>query len=112
MFADAGRGATKSCLLLTVILSLGGCAGSARLRSGAAPESLPSDVFFQRIASLCGQSFAGRIVADTPVPAAPDPFVGKALVMHVRECSGGELRIPFHVGDDRSRTWVITRQAG
>ncbi len=29
--------------------------------------------------------------------------------MHVRECSDGEIRIPFHVGDDRSRTWVITR---
>ena len=29
--------------------------------------------------------------------------------MHVRECSDAEIRIPFHVGDDRSRTWVITR---
>ena len=34
------------------------------------------------------------------------------LVMHVRECSADELRIPFHVGDDRSRTWVITRTSG
>lgn len=31
--------------------------------------------------------------------------------MHVRECSGSEIRIPFHVGTDRSRTWVITRTA-
>ncbi|MEO6519880.1 MAG: hypothetical protein ABIO17_12960, partial [Pseudoxanthomonas sp.] len=30
--------------------------------------------------------------------------------MQVRECSEDELRIPFHVGDDHSRTWVITRQ--
>jgi hypothetical protein len=29
--------------------------------------------------------------------------------MHVRECSPDEIRIPFHVGDDRSRTWVLTR---
>ena len=29
--------------------------------------------------------------------------------MHVRDCSEDELRIPFHVGDDHSRTWVITR---
>ena len=29
--------------------------------------------------------------------------------MHVRECSDREIRIPFHVGADRSRTWVITR---
>jgi len=29
--------------------------------------------------------------------------------MHVRDCSPDEIRIPFHVGEDRSRTWVITR---
>jgi hypothetical protein len=29
--------------------------------------------------------------------------------MHVRECSESEIRIPFHVGDDRSRTWVVER---
>ncbi len=36
-------------------------------------------------------------------------FAGKPLVMHVRDCSADEIRIPFHVGEDRSRTWVITR---
>jgi len=29
--------------------------------------------------------------------------------MHVRSCSENEIRIPFHVGEDRSRTWVITK---
>jgi hypothetical protein len=30
--------------------------------------------------------------------------------MHVRGCADpAELRIPFHVGDDHSRTWVLTR---
>jgi len=28
--------------------------------------------------------------------------------MHVRECSANEIRVPFHVGEDRSRTWVVT----
>src|SRR3546814_20143598 len=33
--------------------------------------------------------------------------------MHVRGCDAPtrELRVPFHVGDDHSRTWVITRTA-
>ena len=31
--------------------------------------------------------------------------------MHVRECSEDAIRIPFHVGEDRSRTWVVTRTA-
>ena len=65
------------------------------------------------LASRCGQAFAGRIVANTPASTTPDPFDGKALVMHVRGCDEPtrELRVPFHVGDDHSRTWVITRTA-
>jgi hypothetical protein len=74
-------------------------------------EATSADTFYQRIASLCGRSFAGRIVANTPASATPDAFDGKALVMQVRECDEDELRIPFHVGDDHSRTWVITRQS-
>jgi len=29
--------------------------------------------------------------------------------MHVRDCAPGEIRVPFHAGTNRSRTWVITR---
>ena len=72
----------------------------------------PADAFYRSITALCGQAFAGRIVANTPAPTTPDPFQGKSLVMHVRSCDENELRIPFHVGDDHSRTWVISRQAG
>ncbi len=35
---------------------------------------------------------------------------GQRLVMHVRGC-GDTVRIPFHVGANRSRTWVFTRTA-
>ncbi|WP_425480857.1 hypothetical protein [Montanilutibacter psychrotolerans] len=72
-------------------------------------DAAAADAFFERLAGLCGHAFAGRVVIDAPTPAGDDPFAGKALVMHVRECSQRELRIPFHVGDDRSRTWVVTR---
>jgi len=78
------------------------------------PEQViePADVFLAGLSDLCGQAYAGRIVANEPAAAPgspPDPFLGKALVMHVRECTPGEIRVPFHVGDDHSRTWVITR---
>lgn len=75
-----------------------------------APVEAPADAFFERLATLCGQAFAGRITANMPADTN-DPFAGKPLVMHVRECSAEEIRIPFHVGDDRSRTWVLTRTA-
>src|SRR3546814_12956163 len=73
----------------------------------------PADAFMAALASHCGQAFAGRIVVDEPVAPGPDAFAGKALVMHVRGCDAParELRVPFHVGDDHSRTWVITRPA-
>ena len=71
-------------------------------------QSAPADAFMAAIARHCGRAYAGRITANEP--ATPnDPFVGKALILHVRDCAPGELRIPFHVGDDRSRTWIVTR---
>jgi len=71
----------------------------------------PADAFLVAIATHCGQAYAGRITANEP--ANPDdPFNGKTLVMHVRHCDPDELRIPFHVGEDHSRTWVLTRTAG
>ena len=81
-------------------LLLAGCATATR-------PTGPQDVFFERLLELCGQSFEGRI-ASPPVEADAN-FAGRRLVMHVRDCSPTQFRIPFHVGDDRSRTWVITR---
>ena len=71
----------------------------------------PADAFLTAIAQHCGQAFEGRIISNTPTSAVPDPFEGETLVMHVRGCSDSELRIPFHVGDDHSRTWILTRTA-
>lgn len=96
--------------LLAATLFLASCATSTGSPTAVDPAVTPADEFYQSIAALCGQSFAGKIVANTPASTTPDPFAGKALVMHVRDCNDNELRIPFHVGDDHSRTWVITRR--
>jgi hypothetical protein len=77
-----------------------------------AATGTPADAFFAALSSACGKAYAGRVVANVPAPTAPDPFEGKPLVMHVRECDSEVLRIPFHVGDDRSRTWVVSRTGG
>lgn len=90
--------AAVACLLL---------AGCAHVPAASSPV----DAFFAALSSHCGKAYAGRIVANEPKPATPDAFEGKPLVMHVRECGAGTLRIPFHVGADRSRTWVVTRTA-
>lgn len=86
-------------IALAAALALSACA------SAPAPTS-PQDEFFANLTTLCGQSFEGRVVTQE---AADSAFAGQRLVMQVRECSADEIRVPFHVGEDRSRTWVITR---
>jgi hypothetical protein len=76
-----------------------------------APASTPAQAFFAAAAELCGKSFGGRVLVDTP-PAADDPFAGQPLSIHFADCSDDRLRIPFHVGADRSRTWLLTRTDG
>ena len=62
--------------------------------------------FFTRLSALCGQSFEGRGVTTDPADAS---FRGKPLTMRVKTCTKDEVQIPFQVGEDQSRTWVVTR---
>lgn len=94
------------------LLSASLCVFVAALTLACAPVSpkpdAPGDAFWQALSTLCGQAFEGRVVEGTaPGDAA---FASQRLLMHVRECDALQMRIPFHVGDDRSRTWVVTRQ--
>jgi hypothetical protein len=86
--------------LLASILMFGGCATTP---SGGTP----ADAFFARLSTLCGKAYEGRLVSS-PVPADA-AMANQPLVMHVRDCSSETVRIPFHVGENRSRTWVVTR---
>ena len=85
-------------------------AGGLAACSGPAP-SVPSaqDAFFASLSELCGKAFAGGLVSTDDADA---DFAKQSMVMHVRECRDREIRIPFHVGEDRSRTWVITKEEG
>ena len=75
--------------------------------SAQAAAQPANEVFWRELQKLCGKAFAGSIAADT----SPSPdFTGKALVMHVRSCEANHIRIPFIVGDNRSRTWALTRK--
>jgi hypothetical protein len=85
-------------IMAAVILALAGCA--------TVPATSPADQWYLRLVSLCGRAFEGRLVSND---AADSAFAGKRLVMDVHHCRDHEVRIPFHVGDDRSRTWAITR---
>jgi len=83
-------------------------AAAATVDAAAPAEAPAAHRFMAGIARHCWKAYAGKIVANEPADPE-DPFNGKPLVMHVRECGEGEFKIPFHVGDDHSRTWVLTR---
>ena len=105
------RRSKKSALCLTIGLAMlvGMSPRPAVATTSSMASVTPAESFFWSLHALCGQSFDGEIVADQPPPAADDPFTGQRLTMYVRDCSETEIRIPFAVGEDRSRTWIITR---
>lgn len=75
--------------------------------SDSAPESAAGMDLFSALSARCGQAYEGRVLGDDPRDA---DWRSETLVMHIRECSDDEIRIPLHVGENRSRTWVVTRQ--
>ena len=82
------------------------CAAMLLASPSYAANSVQQQQFFESISALCGKAFAGKITAGG---SEDDGFSGKTLIMHVRECTDKQLKIPFHVGDDHSRTWIITQ---
>ncbi len=69
--------------------------------SPPAAQAAPQSAFFDALSAECGKAFAGRLVSTD---AADADIAGQRLVMHVRECSAHVIRVPFHVGEDRSLT--------
>jgi hypothetical protein len=74
----------------------------------APAQGVHADTFFENLRALCGQAYEGTVLR---VAEGDTTFSGRRLVMHVRTCDRDTIYIPFHVGDDHSRTWVITRTA-
>lgn len=103
-------------LVAAAVLLVAACSPSTKPTHPAAAAAVsapaaPADVFLAAIAQHCGKAYAGRIIRNEPRTDTPDAFEGKPLLMHVRGCDqpARELRVPFHVGEDHSRTWVLTR---
>lgn len=71
-----------------------------------AQETNETDQFWASLQALCNTSYKGTLL----VPENDSQFAGKELIMHVRSCSDTQIKIPFFVGEDRSRTWVFTKE--
>ncbi len=104
----------KKLLLLTFVLSF-------LFACGSAPEREKPDVedvialtgnkkkFFDHITSLCGKKFKGE---ETYMAEGRESFAGEKMVIHFKSCTNDEISIPFHIGEDKSRTWLLLVEDG
>lgn len=60
--------------------------------------------FWNRLSKLKGKAFQGKVL-EAP---EGDDFRGKDLVMHVLDVKDEKIYIPFNVGENRSRTWILS----
>lgn len=95
----------KPLITSAIALSFSGSALASVILDAPQVSIASHDEYFNHLQALCGKAFAGKISVDNP---ASDGFKG-ALIMHVRRCTDTSLQIPFHVGDDHSRTWIISK---
>lgn len=75
--------------------------------SSFSQEQSEAEKFWGTLSIHLGKAYEGVLVSPESAPG----FEGK-LVMHVRSSKDDVMRIPFFVGDDRSRTWVLTKNKG
>ena len=60
--------------------------------------------FLQQLRKHCGEAFAGRV---TSTDAADENWRAERIIMHIRDCKDEEVKIALHVGENRSRTWIL-----
>jgi hypothetical protein len=115
-------------LALAVALAPVACAPDAGAPAAEAPpgataadtvaaDAAPTDAepsragpFLAQYARYCGATYEGRSVM---VDLGDDhPLDGARLRVTMASCTADEVRMPFQVDDDRSRTWILTRTGG
>jgi len=64
--------------------------------------------FWKSLSTHCGHRFSGT----SSFPSDPeDSFYGKTLTATIADCSDTEIRVPFDVGENKTRTWIFTKTA-
>ncbi|MGY5850347.1 hypothetical protein [Salegentibacter sp. F14] len=66
-------------------------------------QQSPAEKFWTKLQGHCGEAYQGKISSENP----GETFAGKNLIMHVRACDENSIKIPFFVGDNKSRIWVL-----
>lgn len=90
-------------------LCLSGLLFAACTHAGPAAEQGPQAEFWRALQGLCGMAFEGKLSSyDENLDAG---WLPERMVIHVRRCTESRIEIPLFVGENRSRTWVLTLES-
>lgn len=102
-------------LFMFTALLLGACGTTPREQAEAPVPaqglliSETQQAFFDNLAGLCGQSFRGQQIYRSHHGSG---WAHLDMIMHVSLCEDDRIHIPFHVGEDQSRTWMFLVEDG
>lgn len=94
-----------SCILAITFFSCN--TSTPSIPSHKKPTSSSQD-FWNELKKHCGKTYEGKI---TEGGKEGDGFTGEKLIMHVRSCEENEIHIPFNVGENLSRTWILKKDS-
>lgn len=63
------------------------------------------DKFFDAIKAHCGHAFSGDVDDSSNSTA----YNGRKFVLHIRDCSDTQIKMPLHIDDNSSRILVLTK---
>lgn len=69
------------------------------------PATQEQKQFFKSLRAQAGQSYSGTA---TVYPPGNTSIAGKELKLFIEKASGDSIRVPFWVGDNKSRTLLLT----
>lgn len=99
----------KISILFAVVIIAASCGQMATKEQASEKNNEPvlthaEQAFLANLASLCGNSFSGK---ETYMQPGRESWAQKKFVMHVTVCDDDKVHIPFHLDEDRSRTWMF-----
>lgn len=68
----------------------------------------PAEAFFENMKALCNETAEGRVISNQAVDA---DWIAQTLIVGPVSCEADVIRMPLAVGEDESRTWVLSRSA-
>lgn len=69
-----------------------------------APADLSADAFIANVKPYCGHAYKGTVTSSDP---QDESWRNEVIIADFQTCTETGLRIPLHVGDDHSRTWLV-----